>query len=141
MKIKKLCLGNPQKTLKGLSARNRLHKSHCCTSSVDRAPRDHANVTSKVAVSWSYLATLVEGYLDDAFRMPWKNWKALQIRLTVIRKQQIRLTVIPPAFSLPHSLRPLSVIWFYGKDALHPSQAHRAQRPKRLNWLKGPPQI
>ena len=38
MKIKKLCLGNPQKTLKGLSARNRLDKSNCCTSSVDRAP-------------------------------------------------------------------------------------------------------
>ena len=46
---------------------------------------------------------------------------------------------IPPAYSLPHSLRPLSVIWFYGKDALHPSQAHQAQRPKGLNWLKGPP--
>ena len=81
MKIKKLCLGNPQKTLKGLSARNRLHKSHCCTSSVDRAPRDHANVTNKVAVSLSYLATLVEGYLDDALRMPWKNWKALPMCL------------------------------------------------------------
>ena len=81
MKMQKLRLGNPQKTLKGLSARNRLHKSHCCTSSVDRAPRDHANVTSKVAVSLSYLATLVEGYLDDAFRMPWKNWKALPMCL------------------------------------------------------------
>ena len=43
--------------------------------------------------------------------------------------------------SLPHSLRPLSVIWFYGKDALRPSQAHRAQEPKGLNWLKGPSQI
>ena len=63
MKIKKLCLGNPQKTRKGLSARNRLQKSNCCTSSVDRAPRDHANVTNKVVVSLSYLATLVEGYI------------------------------------------------------------------------------
>ena len=81
MKIQKLRLGNPQKTLKGLSARNRLHDSQCCTSSVDRAPRDHANVTNKVAVSLSYLATLVKGYLDDALRMPWKNWKALPMCL------------------------------------------------------------
>ena len=32
------------------------------------------------------------------------------------KKQVVCLTVIPPAFSLPHSLRPLSVICFYGKD-------------------------
>ena len=74
-------MGPHRRSLKGLSARNRLHKSHCCTSSVDRAPRDHANVTNKVAVSLSYLATLVEGYLDDALRMPWKNWKALPMCL------------------------------------------------------------
>ena len=76
MKIQKLRLGNPQKTLKGLSARNRLHKSHCCTSSVDRAPRDHANVTNKVVVSLSYLATLVEGYIPR--RCPGRTGKHFQ---------------------------------------------------------------
>ena len=50
-------------------------------SNEDRAPRDIARVTSHVVESLSDLATHVDGHLDDAFRMPWKNRIALPMCL------------------------------------------------------------